>query len=299
MVDLKARGRREGLELRLVVYNLGGGMGHCGAATSRVWARYGIEFRDFNFSKYPPHVATLGCYAWKAPIVVAEVAREKEEDRGSVVVWLDSGVALHQPLRKIRAMALEEGFASDETARSIARFSHEGTLRYFVQNFNMDPAVAAAFAAKRRENPATLDSPQGLPDALKKFTNCNGAFSAHVPGSRRFETISQRWLRCSLNKTCVCPRGSSRANHRQDQAALTLLALQDGYVCGHQGKVVSAHGMHNPDQLLEKSGALLPSSSSSRGRRGGDPFCGGGAAGPPPPPPEGVVNVLTTTTTHL
>jgi len=174
-----------------------------------------------------------------------------------VVLWLDSGLAVHKSLRAMVAAARATGgFSSDVTAKSIARFSHPTTLEYFVRHFQFDRSLADALIAKRRQ--PDVDSLADLPEAFaRKFRNCNGAFSAHVPGTPRFEAISKRWLQCSLVRDCVCPVGSNRANHRQDQAALTLLAVMDDYQCGgpeHHDKAVQAHGLKDYKDVLNDHG---------------------------------------------
>uniref|UniRef100_A0A7S2SWB4 Uncharacterized protein n=1 Tax=Rhizochromulina marina TaxID=1034831 RepID=A0A7S2SWB4_9STRA len=80
-----------------------------------------------------------------------------------------------------------------------------------------------------------------------KFDNCNGAFSTwiHAPeNDGRFYSsrVMERWHTCAMKKECICPAGSSRSNHRQDQAALTLVLAMEGYHC--QGGWVHPHGLH-------------------------------------------------------
>ena len=265
LLEVRQMGKREGMFVRLISYDLGG-MGQCVVDGKReaswVWSEFGILYRRFDFSKYPAHVSNLACYAWKAPIVY-EVAREFP---GSVVIWVDSGVAFHKSLGFIvRDTRNSGGFSSDETARSVARFSHEKTLDYFIDHFHFDPLLADIFREKRRGPEKSLDEP------LRNLKNCNGAFSAHLYGSPKFTNITEKWLQCSLDKSCVCPAGSSRANHRQDQAALTLLAINDGYSCAHR-KVVSAHGLRHHDLILEKHG-IISAEKSDKTTKSEDPFC--------------------------
>lgn len=197
-------------------------------------------------------VADLHCYAWKAPIII-EVAREV--GNSSVVMWVDSGAAIAQPLANVVAAARANGgYVSDETAKGVARFSHEGTLDYFEANFGLDSSVVGELKSKRARGEPGLDSTADLSAGLAKFRNCNGAFSAHVFGGPRFESVSKHWLACSLVKDCVCPPKSHRGNHRQDQAALTLLSIMDGYVCGTDGKFVAAHGLRNAQHILQAHG---------------------------------------------
>jgi hypothetical protein len=42
---------------------------------------------------------------------------------------------------------------------------------------------------------------------------------------------------CSANRDCIAPKGSSRDNHRQDQAALTVLIHLNGYTCELHGPI--------------------------------------------------------------
>jgi hypothetical protein len=97
-----------------------------------------------------------------------------------------------------------------------------------------------------------------LGPGVETVHNCNGAFSAWAPlanagpaaiaaaasftATRSGEDASSsadppfllpnyeargaaamaRWAACAYVKACVCPEGSTRGNHRQDQAALTM-----------------------------------------------------------------------------
>lgn len=154
MLELQSLAKREDLEVRSIVYNLGA-LGRCASkdasgstVPSRLWSDFRIEYREFEFARYPNHVSALNCYAWKPPII-AQVAREVGNQ--SVVMWIDSGVSFHQRLRSIMAaVRRNHGFLSDNTAHSIARFTHEGTLRYFVDHFGFLPTFAQQLAHKRR-----------------------------------------------------------------------------------------------------------------------------------------------------
>ena len=58
------------------------------------------------------------------------------------------------------------------------------------------------------------DSPAGM---------CDAGMVALVGGSPTAQQIVRAWLACSLKRRCIAPHGSNRANHRQDQTALSLV----------------------------------------------------------------------------
>ena len=79
-------------------------------------------------------------------------------------------------------------------------WTHPATLEYF--------AVDAQWAAGKR--------------------NLNGACVAFHPHSLQALKLAKQWRDGALIKECIAPEGSSRKNHRQDQALLTVLAYKHG-----------------------------------------------------------------------
>ena len=59
-------------------------------------------------------------------------------------------------------------------------------------------------------------------------TLCNGAFVGFDTRSGEAMAALRGWRECSLDVECIAPSGSHRGNHRQDQAALTVLAWLHG-----------------------------------------------------------------------
>ena len=66
-------------------------------------------------------------------------------------------------------------------------------------------------------------------DGLSK-RNLNGACVAFDTRNQEVMAVISEWGRCALIKDCIAPPGSSRANHRQDQALLTVLAYRSGLI---------------------------------------------------------------------
>eukprot|EP01084_Bolivina_argentea_P155807 271510_1 len=60
----------------------------------------------------------------------------------------------------------------------------------------------------------------------QNLANRNGAIIAFDYDVQWVQQFVEDWKDCAMVKACIAPQGSSRANHRQDQAALTLLFYQ-------------------------------------------------------------------------
>ncbi|KAF9189720.1 hypothetical protein BGZ49_003789 [Haplosporangium sp. Z 27] len=188
----------ERTELRptIVVYNLGGMTSQ--QLTRMEWLKnnqYIDEYNEFDYSKYPPFwdiTVARGEYGWKAGII-KEVA---DKYRG-LILWLDSGdlIALDF-LRYLPGYLDQYGFWSPQSTGTFKDYTHAGL-------------------------------PQFYGDTLENYaseTNCNGAALAFDASSDLiYNGLLKEWYICALTKECIAPEGSSRNNHRQDQAALTYL----------------------------------------------------------------------------
>jgi len=61
---------------------------------------------------------------------------------------------------------------------------------------------------------------------------CNGAIVGFDQNhSDIYDSVVVRWEGCARIRACIAPPGSSRINHRQDQATLTVLLAQSGRGC--------------------------------------------------------------------
>jgi hypothetical protein len=58
--------------------------------------------------------------------------------------------------------------------------------------------------------------------------NLNGACIAFDMRSTVGVQLVKEWADCAMVRECIAPEGSSRANHRQDQSLLTILAYRVG-----------------------------------------------------------------------
>jgi hypothetical protein len=157
------------------------------------------EIRKFNYSKYPKHFnikINAGEYAWK-PVIISDILNEFK----CSVCWMDAGNILLSPLNTIRKIMNFNGFYSPYSSGKIFKWTHPKTLNFL----------------------KTSDK------TLYKH-NLNGACVAVNYKYAEVKKVIDNWKQCALKKECIAPEGSSRENHRQDQAALSVLAYQSNIV---------------------------------------------------------------------
>ncbi|GJJ78205.1 hypothetical protein EMPS_10564 [Entomortierella parvispora] len=135
-----------------------------------------------------------------------------KQHQPQILLWLDSGDRISLPMLRWlpTSFSLRQlGVWSPQSPDTLHKWTHPGLAEYF-------------------------------DDSLDKFepdeTNCNGAVIAWDLNHRgvrsinyhRDQTLSGNnlfldWIACAKDEACIAPQGSSRSNHRQDQAALTYL----------------------------------------------------------------------------
>ncbi|KAI9495353.1 hypothetical protein BDB00DRAFT_760248 [Zychaea mexicana] len=161
-----------------------------------------VTFDYFKYPRFWDVAINAGEYAWKTGIV-AEAA-EKYND--GVLVWLDAGNMVTAEFLKNAPHLVQRhhGFWSPRSSYRMARWTHPGMLDYFGESM----------------------------DEYGKYANCNGAaVGFDVANATLKANMVDQWLECGLRKRCIAPAGSSRLNHRQDQAVLTYLAYKNGFKC--------------------------------------------------------------------
>ncbi|KAI9283808.1 hypothetical protein BC943DRAFT_327098 [Umbelopsis sp. AD052] len=189
---------------RIIVYNIGVNGSQYPVLEELQKANYFDELYDFDFPAYPDFWnirAARGQYAWKAGII-NEIQRKQK----GVVLWMDSGnVPNAEFLRTIPDVVRKQGFWSPRSTG-------------FMGGKLIHPGMFAWFQADASD--------------YKDFTNCNGAaLGFNLDDPRVVNELVVPWFECALELNCIAPLGSSRSNHRQDQAAITFLAYRSGYSC--------------------------------------------------------------------
>jgi len=188
---------------RIVVYDLGLSKSQRKILDLMRKKRYLTELKTFNWSVYPSfwniNIAK-GEYAWK-PGMVYEISKEYP----GIIIWLDSGTKAKKRFFENLDGFLKDfnGFVTPQSSGHMKKWVHKGVYDYFN-------------------------------DDHKKYDdlpNCNGAAVAF--DTKRSQSLIDAWYKCALVKNCIAPPGSSRRNHRQDQALLTYLAAREGRICEH------------------------------------------------------------------
>jgi hypothetical protein len=173
------------------------------------WHR--ASHHTFDYAAYPPYMhasVNAGEYAWK-PVIVADVVdRARAERPPCDVLWADAGCyfdAIEPMARRIR----ESGGLWVRTSA--------GTMRDWTH-----PLMFQALGA----------DPDAFGDTPNADATLIGFAVGSAPAAAReavYDDIVVPWKACALQKDCIAPPGSSRKNHRQDQAVLSYLVHRAGY----------------------------------------------------------------------
>lgn len=155
------------------------------------------DLRLFDYSQYPDYFnikVNAGEYAWK-PVIFSEIFNEFR----CCICWMDAGNVVTEPLAWILRIAKKIGMYSPYSSGCISDWTHPKTLEFL-----------------------------NVPDRLLKMPNLNGACVAAYYHNPEARSLVNQWKTCALERDCIAPAGSSRQNHRQDQAVLSVLAHQSG-----------------------------------------------------------------------
>ena len=186
--------------VKLIFYDLG----LADPEVKQLTEQAGIEYRKFEFTRYPAHVKNLQNYCWKLLIIQHLLA----EFDG--VMWFDSSIKFERNITyvKERMVRYNSGFQYyvHTVGHSIVSATHPRMLEYFP----MERAGAVA------------DMPQG------------GAFI--VLNTAEVQNNIMKWICiCVLNVDCISPPGSTLfcgfnfprekfgGCHRYDQSLLSIL----------------------------------------------------------------------------
>ena len=199
------------LDARVECYDIG-----LTAEEARTLPRWdGFFYHRFDRALYPAYMnaaVNAGEYAWK-PVLVAEVIeRVRSESDPGDVLWADAGCFFHA-LEPIADRLVKTGGLWVRPSAGVMR---QWTHPLMFDFFNADPNAYG-------------DKPNA--DA----TLVGFAMGSAAPSAREalYRDVILPWKACAMVKDCIAPKGSSRKNHRQDQAVLSYLVHRAGYSFVH------------------------------------------------------------------
>jgi len=197
-----------GLRVKLFVSDLGLSRASKTVLLKQRGAENNVTFCAFDFSRYPAFFQAvskdgkLGEYAWK-PVII----RNALVSLRTSVLWVDSGAKISpKTLRNVHARLRQASFSGIVSVQAV------GTMQRWVH-----PETVARLA-KMKGVPAS----EWLQRA-HKLNMCAAGFVGFNVTSHTASSVAEEWYACALRQDCIAPVGSSRGNHRQDMAALTVL----------------------------------------------------------------------------
>jgi hypothetical protein len=171
----------------------------------------GVVYHTFDSAAYPAHMhvsVNAGEYAWKPVIVADVVERVRASARPSDVLWADAGCYFHALDPIATRIADTEGVWVRTSAGTMREWTHPSMFDFL------------------RADPYEYGSKRNADATLVGF-----AVGSAPPARREavYQDIVLPWRACAMVKDCIAPSGSSRRNHRQDQAVLSYLVHRAGY----------------------------------------------------------------------
>ena len=161
-----------------------------------------VHCRRFPYDEFPSYFVVTeakGEYAWK-PVIVQKSAEEfASATAKTLLLWCDAGNVIFRKLRWLRRYTVRHGVFAPFSRGTLKDWTHPDTLAHF-----------------RLEGDDVLRS------------NCASGFVGFDLVQAQAQALMREWSDLALNKDVFAPEGSSRANHRQDQAVLSCMLVRDG-----------------------------------------------------------------------
>jgi len=148
-------------------------------------------FKAFDYNRYPKWYdinVNAGEYAWKSAIIMEIYSLFPN----TILFWMDAGNKITGDLVPLINDVKINGLYSGPTGGDIKKWTHANTLE-ILQPVNIT------------------------------LMNRNGACIGFDLSKSWVQNFITEFAEYCSNKDCIAPKGSSRKNHRQDQAILTIL----------------------------------------------------------------------------
>jgi hypothetical protein len=171
----------------------------------------GFFYHRFDSAAYPAYMNTAsnaGEYAWKPVIVADVIERVRSSGDRSDVLWADAGCYFHALQPMADRLEATRGLWVRRSAGVMREWTHPLMFEYLGVN-------PQEYGDKRNADATLVGFAVGTAAAADR--------------EAVYRNVILPWKACALDKDCIAPRGSSRKNHRQDQAVLSYLVHRAGY----------------------------------------------------------------------
>eukprot|EP00736_Rhodelphis_marinus_P004049 Rmarinus@m.27828 len=163
------------------------------------------------------------------------------------VLWLDASSVILGRLDPVRLAMQENGFFSVLADPDVRAWVHPGMLdrlplseeeQHLFAASSTDPLTPSSHppTGRRSLNSSSGDGTQDVRSSARVFPSCDGSLLSFDASAPLIRDVLSEWVHCALDESCIAPHGSSKENHRHDQAALSLLlhqrALQSQWFAG-------------------------------------------------------------------
>ena len=174
----------------LIIYNLGLSDDKW-FNIQKIFNHPSLSFKVFDYSKCPEwfniHIES-GQYAWK-PTILYHIFLEYPDEK---IVWMDAGNLIHNHLKELEDFLDKYEVYSGTSDGNIEKWTFPSTIKY----------MKCTWIDRENRNAACIGF-NCKTDKVKDFI-------------KEFYDYAQI-------KECIAPDGSSRENHRQDQAIFSIL----------------------------------------------------------------------------
>ena len=176
---------------KLIVFNLGLDEEKWNYIKEKYKENLFITYKIFDYSKYPEWFNInigAGQYAWK-PTIIYNISLEFPTD---ILVWMDSGNLILTNLTDLENFIEKNGVYSATSSGTIKDWTYPSTIKF----------MNCTWTDQENRNGA-----------------CMG-FNLNIDFAK---DLLIEFYNCAQIKDCIYPDGSSRKNHRQDQAIFSIL----------------------------------------------------------------------------
>ena len=197
----------------LIVYDLG-----LSPSVKQKIEKQDITIRRFPFEEYPTYFnidVEAGQYACK-PIIIQAVSHEFINEN---IIWMDAGNLVHDDLSMLDLFITDFGVFTAISDGNVERWTHPDTLNY-------------------------MQCPESFLTLPCRNAACVG-FCNRIPFA---QSLLDEWAELAKIRNCIAPVGSSRLNHRHDQAILTILfykCMQRNYTISYPYGLGPGYSIHN------------------------------------------------------